>query len=145
MPHENLLMPEHWTLPKGGLDVSFPGPGVVLCRYHGHVDETLVPKTRAAVSRAATIRPVDLFIDAEELASYTPNYRIYVTRWINEARGKEVGSLHMLFRSRIVAMGVSMLTNVLGDFLQSYTHRSEFLQELDLATRPLSRRSRPPV
>jgi hypothetical protein len=140
MVPDPLLMPEHWPLPKGGLDVSFPSPTVVLCRYHGRVDETLVPKARAAVHRAAAVRPIDLFIDAEELGAYTPDFRVQVTRWLREGKGKQIGSAHMLFRSPIVALGVSMLTNALGDFLKPHNQRAAFLEALDLATRTLSSR-----
>ena len=107
-----------------------PQPFVVIVRGKGHAaahhaHRVIVWRERALASK----RPIVLFDDLEEMHSYESEVRLRLTRWIAINRSR-IEAVHILMRSKIASMGVTLANLALGGFIRSYTRRDEFEREL---------------
>ena len=114
------------TTTKGSLEIWQPAPGVVFQRCKGHAtvgfSETITQRLDVLLSKG--IRPV-VFDDWEGLTSYDSGARIHLTAWTAENASKLRG-IHMLFRSKLVAMGVTVANLTLKGGMATYASRPEF-------------------
>lgn len=66
-----------------------------------------------------------IFVDAENLEGYEPELQTSATQWI-KANKALVTAQHMLVRSRLTQLGVSVASLALGAVIKGYTSRSQF-------------------
>jgi len=116
---------EHIRWSRGELRLK-TGEDVAYNQITGYLEKDIVPKITQPIDRliAQGVRPV-IFNDWWELTGYDSDARLKLTDWIFWVRGKIVGS-HVLVRSKIVSMGVSIANLALGGMLTVYTDRQEF-------------------
>jgi hypothetical protein len=114
------------STPTGSVHCSEPAPGVLVVVARGHLSSTLIPRVLAwrdqALSRTAT---VDIFDDAAELESYDSEARVLLTGWSAKNR-KNIREHHILLRSRLVAMGVSVANLAVGGHIRPHTSRPAY-------------------
>jgi hypothetical protein len=102
----------------------------------GRMGPELVPPAEAFVEEVACARgPVALFVDAADVIDYDPEYRRAVVDWIRAARGRSVSTVHILFRSYLVATGVALFNLVVPAFMVHHHERASF----EAARRALAR------
>jgi hypothetical protein len=96
------------------------------CAFSGYLEKEIVSKITHPIDKliGQGARPV-IFNDWWDLSGYDSDARLKLTDWIFWIRGKIVGS-HILVRSKIVSMGVSIANLALGGMLTVYTDRQEF-------------------
>lgn len=117
----------------GRVELTRLGPRDILVRYRGGIgDEAVAPvqaELDAVIRKHGSLR---LFVDAEEMASYTAEYRRRWTSWLMANRGA-LASVHILFRSRLVQMGINLVNPLIGGFLTSHSERTAFERAIDEA------------
>lgn len=117
--------------------MSVPAATVVGVRVVGYLDTPLVPYTMQKTDEltARGVKPT-VFNDWWEMTGYDSEARIRLTEWTrsNLALGKTWPS-HVLMRSKIVAMGVTVANMALGGALVVHSDRAVFDAELRAAAR----------
>lgn len=78
-----------------------------------------------------------MLLDYWDMATYDSDLRVAQTGWARRNLEK-VESLHMLSRSRLVAMGISVVNLALGGIVTSHTARGTFDAEVKKHGMPLS-------
>jgi hypothetical protein len=112
--------------PRGRLTVASPAPGVLQTIATGHVDVAMADRIIAAGERVlAESKPLFGFHDWEGLTGYETECRKRLTEWGMRIRA-DVGAVHVLVRSRLVAMGVSVASLALQGMIVPYTERPPF-------------------
>lgn len=123
------------TASGGSVDCTEPAAGVLVVVARGHLSASLIPRVLAwrdqAVSR---VGKVDIFDDAAELESYDSEARVLLTGWGKKNRDR-VREHHILLRSKIVAMGVSVANLALGGHIHAHTSRPAYDAALAAAVR----------
>lgn len=116
---------DHVVWSRGELRIRVTD-NVVYEQVSGYLEKDIVTKITAPIDRliANGAKPV-IFNDWWELSGYDSDARLKLTDWIFWIRGKIVGS-HILVRSKIVSMGVSIANLALGGMLTVYTDRADF-------------------
>ena len=103
---------------------------MIVIQFSGHLDLAHAQHMMAAVDRLRhTGRPVDAFNDWQAMESYDHEARLALTDWVRRIR-PSFRSLHILQRSKIVSMGVSVANLALGGLLRAYTDRDSFQRAL---------------
>ncbi len=122
---------------RGEITVGYRSPFVVVSRVTGHfsadMQEWLLLSTKEVVARGTRLT---LFHDWEAMTSYDSSVRQNLTTWSLEHRA-QIASVHILVRSKIVAMGVAtagLALSLVGMRLHSYSARAEFLTAVLAAT-----------
>jgi hypothetical protein len=116
---------EHLRWGRGELRIRVTEE-VVYEQVTGYLESGVVAKITQPIDRliATGSKPI-IFNDWWDLTGYDTDARLKLTDWIFWIRGKIVGS-HILVRSKIVSMGVSIANLALGGMLTVYTDRGEF-------------------
>jgi hypothetical protein len=131
---------ERWITARGRLEIEEPAPGVVLTRFSGHGQlahaEGIMERFDAAIARYGSIV---VFDDWERGEGYDSDTRVRLTEY-TRAR-LSVVTFHILVRSRLFAMGLSVANLALGGKLVVYGSRPSFERALGEATAPSSRRA----
>jgi len=124
-PKSSGSVDDHVSWPRGELRIKV-NDNVVYEQVTGYLEKDIVAKITAPIDRLIAVgnKPV-IFNDWWELTGYDSDARLKLTDWIFWIRGKIIGS-HILVRSKIVSMGVSIANLALGGMLTVYTDRSEF-------------------
>ena len=78
---------------------------------------------------------VHLLVDASRLESYETQFR---KNWLNWFRANEasLGEVHILFRSRLVQMGISLVNAAIGGQITPHSDPEAFRRVCDGLTRP---------
>jgi C4-dicarboxylate-specific signal transduction histidine kinase len=116
----------HWKEKSWELFVYNPAPGVLFTRVSGHGERACAEHiVRAFDHVALTADKVEIFHDWELLNGYAAEVRVEMTAW---TRGilHRLGSVHILVRSKIVAMGITIADVALGGVLTSHNDRRAF-------------------
>lgn len=117
----------HSSDSKGGATFRLLRQGAVSVVYRGAVDEALARDVVAKMNEVlAEQGRVEMFVDAMKLTSYTTEYRVVITDWAKQARHQGLTKIHMLFASRIVAMGVALFSMATGNLLVGYSDVAKF-------------------
>jgi hypothetical protein len=125
-----LLDAIHRRSDRWELRATNPAPHTLYTRVSGRTDLAAVQLLMQAFDRVATAQGVvDAFHDWEQVESYTPEARETYVKWSSGHRS-QVSSVHLLIRSRLIAMAISVGNLAVGGFLQSYTDRKVFEQAL---------------
>jgi hypothetical protein len=111
---------------RGIITLRYPAPHVELIRCEGyarseHIDEVLASRERIV----RTHGKLAIFDDLEDLRGYDSDVRTKLTAWSRENRPKIV-AFHILVRSKIVAMGVSLANMAIGGAIVAHTRRADF-------------------
>jgi hypothetical protein len=116
---------EHIRWSRGELRIKV-NEHVVYEQVTGYLEKDYVTNITQPVDKLihAGTKPL-IFNDWWELTGYDTDARLKLTDWIFWIRGKITGS-HILVRSKIVSMGVSIANLALGGMLTVYTDRQEF-------------------
>lgn len=73
---------------------------------------------------------IHLFIDAEHVTSYDSSFRTELTARVAGDR-QRIASFHILVKSRLVSMGVSVANLALGGIISATADRRQFTVKLD--------------
>jgi hypothetical protein len=127
---------ERWTDARGTLEITTVRPGVVLQRFRGHA---LPPMADAIAERLehelARFDRIVVFDDWEEATGYESEVRIRLTAWTQRHLDR-IPETHILVRSRLLAMGISVANLAVGNKLLAYTSREAFEAMLARAKGP---------
>lgn len=85
----------------------------------------------AEIQRAGRLA---FFIDAERMKSYDSTFRRQWTEWLGDRRAKLDG-VHLLIRSRVVQMGLTIVNPLVGNYLVGHGERSSWERALTDARR----------
>ena len=115
---------------KNVLTIRRPAPHIELIRCEGHARAAhidLVLENRETI--VAECGRIALFDDLEEMNGYDSGVRLKLTDWGKKHLGQIV-AFHILTRSRLVAMGVTVANLALGGHIQAHTQRRAFEEAL---------------
>jgi len=117
---------ENWKTDAWELYMTSPAYGVFFTRASGYADLDCALHVMRAYDRLAsyTLGDVDVFHDWEGVTGYESVVRQELVRWSQEQT--KSGEVHILVKSRIVAMGVSVANVALGGELKVYSDRQKF-------------------
>jgi hypothetical protein len=118
---------------SGLLSLWTPSPQIVLVKFEGHGDAAFVPPVVDVFEFAlAATGSMSLFFDAVLLRSYDSRLRTELTtRFARDL--DRIAELHVLARSRVVAMGVSVANLALRGRIEPHVDRATFLLAMDRA------------
>ena len=136
----NLGSPRHvQTTSRATLTTWFPARTVALHRVVGHADLPIATLIAAHLEEhmAMTKAPVTIFDDFDEVTGYDSDTRLRMTEWTRD-NDSVVSGVHILFRSKLVAMGVSVANLALQGSIRSYDDGSKFYKALAAASAPSS-------
>jgi len=121
-----LFEPEHWKTRMWEVFLYNPAPGVLYTRIIGYADIGCARHAMRGFDQVAmTAQLVDAFHDWELVTGYTADVRREYTAW-SAGHQDRLSSINVLFRSRLVAMGVSVFNAALGGIVTAYDNRSDF-------------------
>lgn len=121
---------ESWTSPRGTLTIRHPAPGVVLFIEKGFLIGDFAAHIKAHSDRVLEESPnITLFVDAYELEGYDPEIRNAGSAFLKE-HGHKVVAQHMLVRSRLTKMGLSVVSLMFGGLIKGHHDRNSFDGEL---------------
>lgn len=116
-------------------ELWLPRPHVIYVRQRGHLDEDVARAMARVCERAiAGGRRLSGFVDALDVGGYTPEHRRVMTAWIQQAL-PHIDGMHVLTRSKLVAMGISVANLALGGSIRAHATRATFDAELAHALR----------
>jgi hypothetical protein len=118
-----------------GFQFRVVAPGVTLDRVVGVIDDELARTIAAVHDEAFDLgsRP-HTFHDWSEVTGYSPFARKYLTDWLRGASPR-LRSVHILFSSRLLAMGISVANGVLGGLIRAHGDAASFQAALAEALR----------
>ena len=120
-----------WKSDRGSLRIRRPVPEVLVFVEEGHLDTEAASLIAEASNNALKCpRPLHLFVDAYDLVSYTPDVRKGPTDWLMANRSR-LAVQHMLVRSKITKMGLSVASLALGGLIKGHASRASFGLALD--------------
>ena len=110
--------------------LSRPSPGVILGRLVGHLTEEVsrglnLESEKFLVSTRRNL----IFCDWYEMTGYDSGARIASTEWVERHRAS-LERFHILFRSKLVSMGVAVANIATGGILQPTSNLAVFENEL---------------
>lgn len=119
-----------WVTKRGTLELWMASEDVVVERFEGHASiefvDPILDFLEAVIARG--IRP-RVFDDWELATSYDTAVRNRMTAWTLKHR-KEIAQTHILVRSRLLAMGVTVANLAVGGSLRVYSSRDAFERAL---------------
>jgi hypothetical protein len=111
-----------------GLWVPCPSLLVIAIQGHGHAEfATAILESHRTLRPQA---PVHLFADVEEMTTYDSRLRTELSAGFLPDRTR-IAAFHVLLKSKLVAMGVSVANLALGGIVKITTERPQFTQILD--------------
>ncbi len=117
-------------MPRGAVSVWVPAPSLLVVRLQGHGEAEFARPIIQAFDGLQMTPAAHLFFDAEELENYESSLRVELTSRLFPEREK-LASSHVLVRSKLVAMGVSVANLALGGIVNSTSDRRRFKARLD--------------
>lgn len=115
---------------RGKLHVTRPSTHVELVRAEGYADGPVVDlilEQRDEILRAHG--RIALFDDLEGMTGYDSVVRTTLTEW-SRVHKSEIVAFHILTRTRIAAMGVTVANLALGGHIRVHVRRESFEQAL---------------
>jgi hypothetical protein len=120
---------------RGEVEIRFPAHGMLHTWVAGHMDTSVADFIRTAgnevISRHGRLLAFHEWADAE---TYDSAARKLLTDWGTEITA-DVVKVHILFRSKLAAMGVSVASVVLGGMIAPYQDAQKFQRALQEAVR----------
>lgn len=118
-----------WKTARGAIGIWTPAPNILLVGMRGHGEAGFSAPIIDAYSKLQRKGQLHLFFDADELENYDTPLRTDLTQRFVPDR-KRIGTLLVLVKSRIVAMGVSVANLALG-MVSSTAERARFKTKVD--------------
>lgn len=110
---------QSWRTKRGTMNLDWTESGALLVVLAGHGDRVLAPlMTRRADLLAARSR-MRFFFDFWQMPTYDSEMRTEWTSWLVKHRSRLDG-VHVVARSKLVSMGVSVANLALGGIIKSY-------------------------
>jgi hypothetical protein len=119
-----------WRSARGCVGLWVPSPSVLVFALHGYGDAGFAAPIIRAYETLANHGSLYVFADAEALVNYDSALRTQLTSCFFPDR-ERIASLHVLFHSKIVAMGISVVNLALGGIVTTTTERARFKAKLD--------------
>ncbi len=111
---------------RGTLRLQLGDSGLLIGTVNGHYGAELLPNYVEAMNTAARAGRMLAFHDWEEMETYDSECRKVMTDWTLRHRHM-VERGHILVRSKLVSMGVTTASLLIGsDLIVAYTQRSAF-------------------
>ncbi|MCC6555610.1 MAG: hypothetical protein IT372_21825 [Polyangiaceae bacterium] len=121
-----LFEPEHWKSESWEIFIFNPAPGVLYTRMIGYADLACARHAMRGFDRIAMAPGlVDAFHDWEQVTGYRTEVRQEYTAW-SKGHSDRLSSIHVLLKSRIVAMGVSVFNAACGGIVTAHHSRASF-------------------
>jgi hypothetical protein len=118
-----------WVFPAraGELRIVLPVPHVVRTTVVGHFSKDLIRPYTETIDRciAQLGSPIEKFNDWEGLENYDSENRVEITNWAIKRRAM-LRTVHVLARSKIVQVGLSIANIALGGFISVHGNRVSF-------------------
>jgi hypothetical protein len=118
--------PKTYTADRGVLEIWNLAPGVIMDRCAGRATAEFargIAENIGAVIAAG--HKVTVFADWELLEGYDTAARVELTEWTAKHR-HEMDSVHVLLRSKIIAMGVAVGNLAAGGVTKTYVDREKW-------------------
>ncbi len=109
----------------GTAEAFLKSDSAVLVEYTGKATGGFADEISEYLTQHFLERPFHLFVDAASLQSYETKFRQVWTDWLATHKSIVLGT-HILFRSRIVEMGIGMTNAILGGTICAYSSRLKF-------------------
>ncbi len=120
---------ELWRAGRGTLSLRWSGPAIYV-RAEAHGDRRLTaPVLRVKDAVLGGAGGVAMFYDFWEMPTYDSELRTEWTGWLVRHRAK-LTALHVLARSKLVLMGVSVANLALGGLARTHEAPATFYAEL---------------
>ncbi len=121
--------------PLGGASFTQHAHGVAVITYSGGLSGEVVPHLQRSLEEMLQSHDrVALFVDAEGLTTYTPDFRKRWAAWLKKHRTRLLGC-HILFKSALVRMGINLVNPFVGGFIVPYSDRTRYEAALTAATK----------
>jgi hypothetical protein len=137
--HQGSSGEQQWrmSLDRGEVEYRVVAPCVVLLKFTGHMEPSVVSRIRDSVAVVAEPgKQVDLFFDTEAMTGYHPRFREQMTAW-HAALKPQTRSANVLVKSKLISMAIAVANLVTGGILKSFAERGAFEQTLaDVCSRP---------
>lgn len=108
--------------PRGSAILDMSSKKVVRITYVGVAHGEFATLLGAELS-AHGRHPITMLLDASQMATYTTSFRKGWAEWLEQHEPERV---LILFRSRIVSMGVAMTNAVIRGNMESFSDRESF-------------------
>lgn len=119
-----------WVSEQGELIIRRPTPLVVVFVEIGHLEAEFADRITEGMTKSLSSRGKPrLFVDGEHLDGYDPLVRTQATKWIQQ-NGSRIQEQHMLVKSRIAKMGLSVASLMLGAVIIGHHERHSFERAL---------------
>jgi hypothetical protein len=127
-------LPEtNWSADRVKVRVWYPARAIVVHQVTGHFSLPAARAVMTGIDRAiALYAPVDAFNDWYEMNGYDSDARLALTEFVLGSRTK-YASIHILLKSKLVAMGVSVANLALGGMIVSYSDPRPWKEALHAA------------
>ena len=122
-----------WRSDRGSLRIRRPRLDLIVFIETGHLEAQFAPLIEDASNQA--------LVDAYDLTGYAPSVRKGPTDWLNRNRSS-VAVQHMLVRSKLTKMGLSVASLALGGLLRGHASRASFRLALEETMRRLAQQDR---
>jgi hypothetical protein len=108
-----------WRTGKGTLALRWNESGALHIALNGHGDRRLAPVVLRRKNAIVACDKIRLFYDFSLMPTYDSEMRTEWTSWLVHHRAR-VQEIHIVARSKLVAMGVSVANLALGGMIKSY-------------------------
>jgi hypothetical protein len=116
---------ETWLSKGGVLCLRSPAPGILAGQLSGDLPEDLAPAYNAFLQGVLAQAPrIMVFLDAAHLVNYETGYRQRTVSG-HKAADARIEALHILFGSKLVALGVQAANIILRNMV-AHTSRAAF-------------------
>lgn len=126
---------EGWGSTRGQLVIRHPAPGVVVFVEKGFLTSEFAAHIVDHCDRALDeALKVEVFVDGYELDGYDPEIRNGASDWLRRNSARVIAQ-HMLVRSRLTKMGLSVVSLAFGGLIRGHHERRSFDADLAVAIR----------
>lgn len=126
---------EGWVSARGELQIRHLAPGVVLFVEKGFLSSEFAHLILEHSDQArGEADQVQLFVDAYDLDGYDPEIRNGGSAWLKKHASRVIAQ-HVLVRSRLTKMGLSVVSLALGGLIKGHHERRSFDGDLAAAIR----------
>jgi histidyl-tRNA synthetase len=95
-----------WQAERGSLGLWVPCPALLVIATHGHGHAELAAPIVEAYRTLRQKNAIYVFADIEEMSNYDSRLRVELTAAFSPDRAR-IAALHVLLKSKLVAMGMS--------------------------------------
>jgi hypothetical protein len=115
---------ETWEMGPSSMTLRWRGRGVLEVSIRGHGKEEFGPLAiRRKQAVLADAGKIAIFYDFGSMPGYDSGLRVVWTQWF-QAHLRSIAGIHIVVKSKIVAMGVSVVNLAVGGIIQTHTHRA---------------------